>query len=183
MQWVTLLARLVLGLVFLIAGLQKLPSPALAVEAVQAYQILPDSLATLWGYGQPGLEIALGVLLILGLGTRLVAIVTGLLLLVFIGGLASVWARGIAIDCGCFSGGGPVASAQTHYPLDLLRDAGLLALAAIIAVWPPGQIADDEMLGLGPVARADTPGAGGGQPGGADSGEPAGAERRAEDGT
>ncbi len=149
MQWVSLAARLVLGVVFLIAGLHKVASPVLDVQAVQAFQVLPASIATLWAYGQPGLEIALGVLLIAGLGTRVMAILAGALLLVFIGNIVSAWARGLWIDCGCFSGGGPVALAQTQYPLDILRDTGLVVLAAVVAVWPPGRIALDELLGLG----------------------------------
>jgi uncharacterized membrane protein YphA (DoxX/SURF4 family) len=147
---VALGARLVVGVVLVYAGLQKVASPALAVLAVRAYEILPGGLATVVGYGQPVLEIALGVLLIVGLGTRMVAVITGVLFVVFIGGAASVWARGLFIDCGCFGGGGKVAVGQTRYPLEILRDAGLLALTVLVVVWPPGVLAVDRLLGVVP---------------------------------
>jgi uncharacterized membrane protein YphA (DoxX/SURF4 family) len=146
--WVTLAARLILGPVFIAAGLTELGDPLGAAEAVRAYQILPARLATLVGYGVPLLGIALGILLVVGLATRLAAVLQGLSLVVYIGGIVSVWARGISIDCGCFGGGGPVALGHTQYSLDVLRDAGLLALAVTVAAWPPGRFAIDRALGL-----------------------------------
>ncbi len=146
--WVTLAGRLILGPVFIAAGLTKLGDPLGAAEAVQAYQILPARLATLVGYGVPLLGIALGILLVAGLATRLVAVLLGLHLVVYIAGIVSLWARGISIDCGCFGGGGPVALGHTQYSLDILCEAGLLALAVIVAAWAPGRFAIDRALGL-----------------------------------
>src|ERR1035438_1390954 len=120
--WVTLAGRMIVGTVFIAAGLAKIGNPIWPAEAAQAYQILPASLAALWGDGQPTLEIMLGLLLVAGLTTRLAAVLTSLLLIVFIGAIASVWARGLSLDCGCFGGGGEVALGATHYPLDILRD-------------------------------------------------------------
>jgi hypothetical protein len=58
------------------------------------------------------------------------------LLLVFIFGVTSAAARGLSIDCGCFGGGGEVAPGQTAYGAELIRDLGLLVLAAWL-VWQP----------------------------------------------
>jgi uncharacterized membrane protein YphA (DoxX/SURF4 family) len=146
--WASLVARLVLGLVFVVAGVYKIASPLLALQGVQAYQILPGGLASAWAYGQPGLLIALGVLLLVGLGTRLVSAISVVFLLTVLGAAASAWARGLAIDTAFVSGGGPVATDQTRYPRDLLITAGLLILAAIIVRWSPGRESIDEMLGL-----------------------------------
>jgi uncharacterized membrane protein YphA (DoxX/SURF4 family) len=146
--WASLVARLVLGMVFVVAGVHKIASPLMALQGVQAYQILPGGLAPAWAYGQPGLLIALGVLLLVGLGTRLAALLSAVFLLTVLGAAASAWARGLAIDTGLLSAGGPVGADQTHYPRDLLIAAGLLILAAVIARWPPGRESIDEMLGL-----------------------------------
>ena len=51
-------------------------------------------------------------------------------MIVFIAAVSSAWARGLSIDCGCFGGGGQVAAGQTKYLQEILRDVGLLALAA-----------------------------------------------------
>ncbi len=54
----------------------------------------------------PWLEIGVGVLLILGLFVRFAGIATAVLASVFIVALVQAKARGLAIDCGCFGGGG-----------------------------------------------------------------------------
>ena len=133
---VGLLARLVLGGVLLVAGALKVTVPAVSARAVQAFQILPFDLAGYVGYALPVVEIAVGLLLIVGLFTRVSAVVGGLLMLAFIVGIGSAWARGLTIDCGCFGGGGTIEATQTQYLLDILRDAGLVACAAWLLVRP-----------------------------------------------
>jgi len=64
------------------------------------------------------------------------AAVGGLLMLAFIIGIGSAWARGLTIDCGCFGGGGTIGAAQTQYGRDILRDAGLAACGAWLVVRP-----------------------------------------------
>ena len=57
-------------------------------------------------------------------------------MVVFILGIASAWARGLSIDCGCFGQGGTIAAAQTQYPQEIARDVGLLACAAWLVAQP-----------------------------------------------
>jgi uncharacterized membrane protein YphA (DoxX/SURF4 family) len=131
------LCRLLLGGVFLVAGLLKLPDPAANVRAVRAYQLLPEALVPVVGHGLPILEILLGGCLILGLVTRVAAVVSVVLLAAFVVGIGSAWARGLSIECGCFGGGaGPSANAAAAYPWEIVRDVGLL-LAAGWLVWRP----------------------------------------------
>jgi uncharacterized membrane protein YphA (DoxX/SURF4 family) len=122
--------------VFLVAGGLKVIDPQSSVAAVRAYRLLPSSLVTIVGWGLPFAEIALGVLLLAGVATRLVAVASVVLLLVFIAAVTSAAARGLSIDCGCFGGGGDVAPGQTAYGTEIVRDVGLLLLAAWL-VWQP----------------------------------------------
>jgi uncharacterized membrane protein YphA (DoxX/SURF4 family) len=133
---VGLLARLILGGVFLVAGGLKVTSPAVSARAVRAFQILPYDLAGYVGYALPVLEILIGLLLIVGLFTRVSAALGGLMMLAFIIGISSAWARGLSIDCGCFGGGGTIAAPQTQYPLEIARDVGVAACAAWLVVRP-----------------------------------------------
>jgi uncharacterized membrane protein YphA (DoxX/SURF4 family) len=135
-RWVSTVARLVLGGVLAVAGLLKAIDPQSSVTAVRAYELLPASLATVVGWGLPFAEIALGLLLLVGIATRVVAAATAVLLVVFIIAVASAAARGLSIDCGCFGGGGQVPPGETAYGTELVRDAGLLLLAAWL-VWKP----------------------------------------------
>lgn len=135
-SWISLVLRLVLAGVFLYAGVPKLGNLDSARRSVRAYELFSYDIANLIGTMQPILEVILGVLLLLGLFTRLCAIVSAVLLVVFIAGIASAWARGINIDCGCFSQGGTVAANQTKYPQDIARDVVFLLMAGIV-IWRP----------------------------------------------
>jgi uncharacterized membrane protein YphA (DoxX/SURF4 family) len=126
----------VLGGVFVVAGVLKAIDPQSSVAAVGAYQLLPASLATIVGWGLPFAEIALGLLLLVGIATRAVAAAAAMLLVIFIAGVMSAAARGLSIDCGCFGGGGAVAPGHTAYGMEVVRDAGLLLLALWL-IWQP----------------------------------------------
>lgn len=143
---VGLVARLLLGGVVLVAGLLKVGQLETSARAVRAYQLLPYDVAGVIGYGLPILEIAIGVLLVLGLFTRVSAAVAGFLMVVFIIGIASAWARGLSIDCGCFGKGGTIAAAQTQYPQEIARDVGLLLCAAWLVKRPTTALALERLL-------------------------------------
>ena len=135
--WLGVSARVVVGGVWVAAGLLKLPDPAENVRAVRAYQLLPEALVPTVGYALPIVEVVVGGCLVLGLLTRVNAVLSGLLLLAFIVGIGSAWARGLEIECGCFSrGGGPAANASAKYPWEIARDLGLLVLSGWL-VWRP----------------------------------------------
>ena len=142
-----LLARLGLAAVWLVSGLSKAVDPQRTKVAVRAYQIFSNSLADTVAAVLPYLEIGLGVLLVLGLATRLVAGVSAVVLLAFIAGVISAAARGLNIDCGCFGGGGEVAAGQTAYALEILRDTGFLVLAAFL-LWRPLTVVSVDRMAL-----------------------------------
>ncbi|MFC7383827.1 MauE/DoxX family redox-associated membrane protein [Sphaerisporangium rhizosphaerae] len=153
--WVTTLARLVVAVVLIVAGWLKIGTPALSIQAVQAYELLPAQVATAMGYGLPIVEIVVGVLLVAGLLTRAAGVVSALLMLAFVIGIASAWARGLRIDCGCFGGGGKLAAGQSpSYFWEILRDGGLFLLGVWIIRFAPGRLSLDSALGLVPAGAA-----------------------------
>ena len=127
-----------------VAGWLKVTDITSSVQSVVAYELFSYEVARVVGTALPVVEIAVGVLLAVGLLTRASAAVGGLLMIVFIAGIASAWARGLSIDCGCFGTGGPVDPEDTRYLSEILRDLGLLALAAwaVIPVAEGWAIAD-----------------------------------------
>ena len=143
---VGLLARLVLGGVFLVAGFLKVTTPEAMAKATQAYQVLPHDLAAYVGYALPTVEIILGLLLVLGLFTRVAAVLTSLLLVVFVAGIAQAWARGLTIDCGCFGGGGTVSAEDTNYLQRILEDLGLLACGLWLSWRPDASLSLDRAM-------------------------------------
>lgn len=143
------LARLGLAAVWLVSGTLKAIDLDQTVVAVRAYDVLPRAGVDVVAAVLPFVEIALGLLLLLGIGTRLVAVVSGVLLLTFMAGVTQAWARGLSIDCGCFGGGGAVAPGTTDYLQEIVRDTGFLALAAWLVVRPRTLLSLDARLTVG----------------------------------
>jgi|SRR4051812_31532934 uncharacterized membrane protein YphA (DoxX/SURF4 family) len=145
--WISTVARLGLAAVFLIAGGLKVGDLAASGRAVNAYDLMSYDTAKVVGAVQPFLEIALGLLLLAGLAVRLSAAIAAVLLVVFIAGIASAWARGLQIDCGCFSKGGELTGGRTaEYGLEILRDLGFLVLAVTLLVKPRTKYSLDGLL-------------------------------------
>ena len=130
-RWLSLLARLGLAAVWLISGWLKAVDPLQTVVAVRAYQLLPEAVVTPFANVLPFAEIGLGLLVLAGVGVRATALVSALVLGVFLVGVASARARGLSIDCGCFGGGGAAKVGAGDYLRELARDVGFL----LLAVW------------------------------------------------
>jgi uncharacterized membrane protein YphA (DoxX/SURF4 family) len=155
-----LLVRLGLAAVWLVSGAVKVSDLNQTYIAVQAYDLLPGGVVSVVAAGLPFLELVLGVLLLAGIGTRVVAVVSVVVLVAFIFGVAQSWARGLTIDCGCFGGGGQVEAGQTRYPQEIARDLGFLLIAAWLVVRPRSLASVDGWLTVrGPeVETVDTQG-------------------------
>jgi uncharacterized membrane protein YphA (DoxX/SURF4 family) len=138
-QWVGLVLRVVLGGLFIYAAYTKFIDLDAAKRSVMAYRLFPSDIAKIIGLSVPIIEVALGLLLVFGLFTRVAALALTFLLVIYIGGIISVWARHIMIDCGCFSQGGFIKSwpnAVKGYKRDILRDF-LMVLGALWLVFLP----------------------------------------------
>ena len=145
--WISLACRLGLAAVLITAAVTKYP-PALSIQAVEAYDLFPTEVARLIGYTLPLFELALALLLLLGLATRYSGAVGAILMVLFIAGIVSAMARGLSIDCGCFGGGGQVDPEETSYGVSIARDVAFAAMGAFVAIWPRSPFALDRVLGL-----------------------------------
>ena len=135
-DWFGLVARLVTGGVWIVAGALKLPHPADSVRAVRAYDLLPEAVVPAIGHLLPVVEVVIGLCLVVGVLVRGTSLVSALLFLAFIIGISSAWTRGLSIDCGCFGGGGEIPDAAAKYPGEIARDVALM-LASLWLVWRP----------------------------------------------
>lgn len=143
---VSLVARLVMAGVWLVAGYVKFSDPAGTVRAVRAFQLLPESVVPAFGHLLPVAEIVVGACLLAGVLTRGVAAISAVLLIAFIVGISAAWARGLEIQCGCFGGGGYAENAAAGYVRDILRDLGLVLVSAWLVCWPKSPLAVDNLL-------------------------------------
>ncbi len=125
--WLLLVLRLVLGGIFITAGIAKLSSQAEFINAVIGYGILPDTLARAYGYALPWAELAIGFCLVLGLFTRVTSALVLPVALSFIIGNAYAIYRQFQDDCGCFGAFVPMS-----YPVSLTLDVLMLLMAAVL---------------------------------------------------
>ena len=150
-DWVGLVARLIPGAVFLYAGIVKIGNVDGFAFDIRAYQLVSWDLSRMLAYVLPVVEIAVGVLLIVGLLTRWAALVTALLLIAFMGGIVWVWTQGISIDCGCFGHGGEVTPESTKYPQKLAENLAMTALCGWLVVRPRSLFSLDQALFGSPI--------------------------------
>ena len=144
--WIGTAARLLTGGVWIVAGALKLPDPVASAQAVRAYEILPESLVPTVGFLLPAIEVVVGICLVLGVLTRAGGLVSAVLFAVFTAGIASAWARGLEIDCGCFGGGGAKEGASSEYPFEIARDVALLLVSLWLVRWPRTRLALDNLI-------------------------------------
>ena len=142
--WIGLVCRLTLGGVLFVAGYLKVDKLEISQMAVRSYELLPIPLANFLGVVLPFFEVVIGLLLILGAATRIMAALGGFTMFIFIIAIAQAWARGLNIDCGCFGGGGAVAPGETRYLQEILRDAGLVAMALFLLRYPVTKFSIDK---------------------------------------
>ena len=141
------MVRLVLAAVWAWVAVARVGDPAASVDAVRAYQLLPDVLERGIGYGLPFVALALAVLLLIGLAVRVAAAVSAVLFLLQLVGLVAAAGRGLRIACGCLGSGGVLPTGQTtSYPRDIAIVAVLLVLAAGLAWWPRTRYALDDTV-------------------------------------
>ncbi len=115
------LFRLILGGVFVWAGIIKITNPLGFAQDIANYLIFPQSISFFLALFLPWIEVICGVFIITGLFLRsssffLSCILAGFLILIIV-----TLIRGIDVECGCFGS----LSRQVDYKL-LLTDCAFL---------------------------------------------------------
>lgn len=130
-----LIFRLVVGGVFVLAGVSKLIAPLAEFIAVaNQWEILSDPWLTIYAWTLPWAEVIFGLGLILGVWHRFSSLMVGLMILSFIIAIAINMARGKTLDdCGCF---GQLFSLGETFQELLWRDGVLLIMTLWIGLMP-----------------------------------------------
>jgi uncharacterized membrane protein YphA (DoxX/SURF4 family) len=131
------LGRIVLGVIFLYAAYSKLHFNGswhlgdyhfFFGMAINSYNLLPLWAVEWMARILPWFELALGALLIIGVGLRWAASIASALLLVFIIAMTRAYILGLEIVCGCFGNNEKLG------PGTLIRDSSMLVLALAVTI-------------------------------------------------
>ncbi len=123
--------RLLLGVIFIAASIDKIAHPAEFAKIVYNYQILPGHLINIMAIVLPWLEAVLGLFILCGWCLPGAAVLANLLLVTFFGALSFAVARGIDINCGCFSTKASGSPLTVWY---LARDSLFLLLGSTVMI-------------------------------------------------
>ena len=152
--WLTLAARIAVGLIFVLAGVSKLVAPGTFSATLLAYNVLPVALLRPVSLILPWIEVVVGLYLLAGLFTRAAAWAAIVMLAVFMLAIGQAVLRGISLqDCGCFGSITAAVPALQYVlggsslgPADIVRDAVYALLALLVALGPQTPYSVDSLL-------------------------------------
>lgn len=145
------LGRLVLGVIFVFAGLAKLirwdlhlppmslatfPFPwhdtiptSLFAAQIDSYQMVKPWMSLTIAHWLPWAEILIGLLLLIGWRLRIWSTIVTVIIGGFFFAVVRAYALGLDINCGCFAKAEPVG------PRKILEDGGLFLLALLMTIF------------------------------------------------
>ncbi|PYL52735.1 MAG: DoxX family protein [Verrucomicrobia bacterium] len=119
---------LVVGGIFIYAGVLKMLDPVQFANDIDNYKTLPWFISVRLAFYLPWLEIFCGLAVIFRFLYRGGLSILTLLILIFIGATVAAKLRGLDITCGCFGHASKNWSFPQHMAIDLAILAGLLVL-------------------------------------------------------
>ena len=131
--WLLVPLRVYIGVVFLLACWHKILFPAQFAVDVATYGILPLFLINLMAIALPWIELAAGIMLVVGFRARVGALLTSGMMVVFIMAISMALARGLHMSCGCFASQGAVDDPISG--MTIVRDSGWLLMSMWIVVF------------------------------------------------
>ena len=96
--------RAMVGIVFIVAGFEKVLDPEAFAMAIKNYHMAPEGMVNALALGIPMTELGAGICLFFGIKPRIMGWVICLLLVSFLGALSYALWRGEPMNCGCFLG-------------------------------------------------------------------------------
>jgi len=134
--WLVAGAGIVLGMIFLVAGVGKLLAPTEALQLFIFPAFFSAALEVFILDWLPYLEIAIGVLLVAGTGARLAGAIALVLTAAMATNNAWLLASGLGEEpCGCFGAAERIARARLSVMGALYLDVMMIALALLVILY------------------------------------------------
>src|SRR6266516_4725299 len=133
------IVALIIGGIFIYAGVMKIFDPVGFANDIDNYKILPWALTVRLAFYLPWLEILCGLAVILGLLYRGGLLILTVLISIFIVASVIAKARGLDISCGCFGHASKYLSFFGHLALDFVL------LGVLVALWFTNRVQRQEL--------------------------------------
>jgi uncharacterized membrane protein YphA (DoxX/SURF4 family) len=130
-NYIVLFARVVLGVLFIVASANKVSDPTAFAVSIEGYKLLPHNAALVAATVLPWMELISGVLLVLGVFHRGAGLLLFGLLVVFTIAVVSALVRGLDISCGCFTQDPNAAKIGWQ---KILENLGLICLSVLVTL-------------------------------------------------
>jgi hypothetical protein len=127
--WIWRIVDVIVGGIFVYAGVLKMLDPVQFANDIDNYKALPWFVSVRFAFYLPWLEIFCGIAVIFRFLYRGGLSILTALILVFIGATIAAKVRGLDITCGCFGH----ASQRWSFPQHMAID--LAILIALVALW------------------------------------------------
>ncbi len=101
-KYLLVLFRIIVGFVFIYAGILKISDPEGFSDAINNYDLLPLSFVNFFAITLPWIEVVAGLFLMFGISVKENSFIFSVMLIVFILAIIISLGRGLNIECGCF---------------------------------------------------------------------------------
>ncbi len=127
-KYLIIFSQILLGAIFIFAGLEKIKNPELFAIEIENYRLFPIALINIIAITLPFLELFTGILLLFGVFPKENAFVITLLLAIFTLMVLIAIIRGLDINCGCFG----TAHAEKVGAVKIIQNVILIFIGTII---------------------------------------------------
>lgn len=102
-DYLVLLTRVFLGLLFVVYSIDKITHPEAFAQSIDNYKLVGSSLALFFATALPWMELLAGLCILFGLFLRGSSLLVTGMLVIFTLAVISGLVRGLDISCGCFT--------------------------------------------------------------------------------
>ncbi|MFA6571825.1 MAG: MauE/DoxX family redox-associated membrane protein [Bacteroidota bacterium] len=102
-EYLVLVLRLVLGVIFILAGVSKIGDPANFAKSITNYAMMPDFIINIMALTLPWIELIVGIFLMLGIRLKASASLSIAMYIVFTIAITVALLKGLNFNCGCHS--------------------------------------------------------------------------------
>lgn len=145
-KYLLIILRIIIGAIFIYASVNKLFNGEEFAKAIKNYDMMPLVTINFLAIILPYIEFITGILLVTGIYKKGSSAIAVLSLVVFLIALTSAYARGLDINCGCFSLEN--TSSKSDILVRIFEDILMLLVAVIVFIFSDKKKTEEENIDL-----------------------------------